>query len=141
VFQCARVCVCVRVHGIVLCLYLQNCANAQARIYAGVCICVFVCVCVSLCLSPSISLRMHVCVCTFAQSSACVCVCHTHTDLTRSRGRILPAHRYFLCCCIPYDTIYITHDTWCQVTHNISDMFCFVRSVPPTITAFMCLLS
>ena len=58
-----------------------------------------------------------------------------------SRGRILPARRCFLCCCIPYDTIYITHDTWCKVTtHNISDMFCFVRSVPPRITAFMCLL-
>ena len=42
-----------------------------------------------------------------------------------SRGRILPARRCFLCCCIPYDTIYIMHDTWCKVTtHSISDMFC-----------------
>jgi len=54
-----------------------------------------------------------------------------------SRGRILPARRCFLCCCIPYDTIYITHEV---MIHNISDMFCFVRSVPPRITAFMCLL-
>ena len=45
-FSCVPVlCVCVRVHGIVLCLYLQNCANAQARIYAGVCVYVCVCVC------------------------------------------------------------------------------------------------
>jgi len=75
VFQCARVCVCVRVHGIWLCLCLQNCADAQARICAGVCVCV--CVCVSLCLSLSLppSLRMHVCVCARARSSACVCVC------------------------------------------------------------------
>ena len=57
VFQCARVCVRVRVHGIGLCLYLQNCANAQARICAGVCVYVCVCVCVSLSLSLSLSLR------------------------------------------------------------------------------------
>jgi len=44
VFQCARVCVRVRVHGIGLCLYLQNCANAQARICVGVCVYVYVCV-------------------------------------------------------------------------------------------------
>ena len=49
VFQCARMCVCVRVHGIVL----WNCANAQARIYAGVC--VYVCVCVCMC--------VYVCMC------------------------------------------------------------------------------
>jgi len=30
VLQCARMCVYVRVHGNVLGLYLQNCANVQA---------------------------------------------------------------------------------------------------------------
>ena len=59
VFQCAHVCVCVRVHGIGLCLYLQNCANAQARICAGVC--VYVCVCV--------------CVCGYVYVRVCVYVC------------------------------------------------------------------
>ena len=75
VFQCAPVCVCVRVHGIRLCLYLRYCANAQARICAGVRVYVCVCVCVSLSLSLSLSLRVHVCVYACARSSACVCVC------------------------------------------------------------------
>ena len=44
--ECARVRLCVCMHGIGLCLYLQKCVNVQARICAGVCVCVCVCLCV-----------------------------------------------------------------------------------------------
>ena len=89
VFQCARVCVCVRVHGIELCLYLQNCAKLRpVSMQVCVCMCVFVCVCVSLCLSLCLSLvcfgacmyvyvhaRDQVLVWVFVCVCACACVC------------------------------------------------------------------
>ena len=59
-------------HGIGLCLYLQNCANAQARICAGVCVYVRVHVCLSVCLCLTVTACVCLSVCC---ANACLMAC------------------------------------------------------------------